>query len=533
LTIIRPPAPLPSVSLRDPVPDTILVPQLLGATAQNFDDFAVRGRMVKGVAADGAAEVVLRIPADVPGEQFQVTVLDDSGVPSVSPSENGSLRQLRPQSPANASITVTAVRTQSGPMAFAIYQSPVDFSRVPVDRDSGKAQRQISLKIDSSLCGGESCETLFSFSSPVTIIRPLIIAVHGLWDDKTVWSQFTPLMTDQAFNIDPVDYSGSPSRSIISTDPFLPTSLLARLKQNSLGFQTNAASLISIIASKIKSFREGKNSLSIEVSAVRADFIAHSMGGNVVRALPLISDFSTPSTLNRGYVHKLITIGTPHLGTPLAKHLLSDQNPCIRELLAHKGKFAINSAVTSNGDLIGGAMGELEGNGTGLFVSPAIEALKQSGSSQVLQIPTAAIAGSMTTNQLAGLDTCVKCLSRLISQGGVCDFDALATHLTSADWTTFALDDHQSDAVVPLTSQLNGAVGLVCEGFIHSSGATLLGFKPPEELSGGSSSASATIQCHGATVPLTDAGSDSGAIAIAVVQLLDTPVSDPKFLLFP
>jgi hypothetical protein len=101
------------------------------------------------------------------------------------------------------------------------------------------------------------------------------------------------------------------------------------------------------------------------------------------------------------------------------------------------------------------------------------------------QVSTALIAGTMAPSNLNGLN-----LSNCsVTNPGPCAVpllqlcnDFLANSLTPAGWPT-VFGGAPSDAVVPLTSQLNGSsTGMQVAGVIHSSGMELLGFAGPDEL---------------------------------------------------
>src|SRR5277367_1012671 len=81
------PASPPQVTLLDPVP------QLLSGAkvTSNLNTLATKGRVVQGAGADGATQMVLRIPANAAGEQFTLTVINDQGVQSTSAAEDGGL----------------------------------------------------------------------------------------------------------------------------------------------------------------------------------------------------------------------------------------------------------------------------------------------------------------------------------------------------------------------------------------------------------------------------------------------------------
>ena len=60
------------------------------------------------------------------------------------------------------------------------------------------------------------------------------------------------------------------------------------------------------------------------VAAVQADVVAHSMGGLLVRALPIFHSgiYYDDSNFHKGFIHKAICIGTPHNGSEWAQMLI-------------------------------------------------------------------------------------------------------------------------------------------------------------------------------------------------------------------
>ena len=93
-----------SAVLVDPVPD------LMSAAAIGTDAgvLATKGRVVHAVAADGVTELVLRIPSISVGDQFTVTVVDDTGHPSQSTDEDGGLGARGDAGVSEHEITVSA-----------------------------------------------------------------------------------------------------------------------------------------------------------------------------------------------------------------------------------------------------------------------------------------------------------------------------------------------------------------------------------------------------------------------------------------
>lgn len=157
----------PRLILLDPVPALLSGP----AVTTDVNVLATKGRAVQGTGADGASEVVLRIPAASVGEQFTITLFNDQGQQSQSYTEDGGLGAIGTSTFTASQITVTAVTTTAGPRAFAIYGSPVDFPR-PEGQDENSSQRFVSLHVTAS---GQTSE------NSVTLLRPPLVLIHGLW----------------------------------------------------------------------------------------------------------------------------------------------------------------------------------------------------------------------------------------------------------------------------------------------------------------------------------------------------------------
>jgi hypothetical protein len=70
------------------------------------------------------------------------------------------------------------------------------------------------------------------------------------------------------------------------------------------------------------------------IAASQVDIIAHSMGGLMARGFTQQSDYKNENNSMKGYIHRLITIGTPHFGAQLAKILYDnrDVNYCYKWL---------------------------------------------------------------------------------------------------------------------------------------------------------------------------------------------------------
>jgi pimeloyl-ACP methyl ester carboxylesterase len=474
--------PFPAVTLLDPVPALLSGAQVTAAKA----DLATKGRVVMGIAADGVAQVVLRIPVLSDGGTVTAAVFTDQcsnpsmptitscAAASTDTNDYGGLFAAgNPPSTSGPLVSgaVATVDPTTG-MAFVVYQAPIDFVRPSFSAsDSLLASRTVYV----ALLYSDSSSTEYAIQFlPLTIVRPPVVLVHGLWGSDADWDTFAQLISDpaQRFNIFRVDYATPVSVS--ASIPTYSSALLAQASGNTLGFSYNATSVLLQINTFLTAFKVGSN-----VAAVQADIVAHSMGGNIVRTAVLQGAFKSSKDYDAGPVHKLITIGTPHLGTPLASELLSASNACIRnEIFAKHGKLAFSSvALGSPAISVSGAVGDLEGDGNGGHLSPALTGIESSHPG----LPTAMIAGEMSITQLDALN-CVICNAWFI-RNFVCPSDQLAVDLTASAWP--GAIGSSSDAIVPQNSQLDGlsvGPGTTLSPAIHSAGMEKLSFAPPTEL---------------------------------------------------
>jgi pimeloyl-ACP methyl ester carboxylesterase len=470
----------PEWVLLDPVPD--LVNEAGTGVVQDAHSLATLGREIEAIASDGAARLVIRIKANFAGEQMTLDLQDD-GVPNQNGLESpfGVLESILVSDgmQSGSKITVTAVDTGIGNMAFALYRPSQDFSRGDAD-DTAKS-RTIKININTT----EKKLSAINFAN----LHPPVVLVHGLWGDREDWYGFSfdPLgnprnsPSDGQFWTVKASYTQSLGAAITSSTPV--TSSLTDVRRSALGFDYNAPNVLDQIASAIKDFNSEK-----KAAAVQADLVVHSMGGDIARTLVQLPQFKSTTSFSRGPIHKLITIGTPHLGSPVATQILRPENRCTWDIFARSGKLALLQA-TVGGKPVTGAVGDLQGcpNGSsvcydmsGLFLhdilggpipSLAILKLNPPGYSGI-KVPTALIAGKMNSDNLSGLSSG----RAAVLLRNWCPSDPLAQSLTPTLWPSiFAGLD--SDGVVSVISQLNnGSSGFIAPGDIHSAGLITLGF---------------------------------------------------------
>ncbi len=289
--------------------------------------------------------------------------------------------------------------------------------------------------------------------------------VHGLWGNASSFNNFTPLTTSTTFNVSRAVYANTIT-GVTSTTPSFSSSVKSSIEANSLGFAYNAPSVLAQINNFIAAYRTSAN-----VASAKADVVAHSMGGDISRTMFLLSTYLSATTFGAGPINKLITIATPHLGTPVAADLLASNNTCARNVLASDGDIALQS-ITFSGTTANGAVFDLEGNGFGSSLSVALSNLKQTQ-----PFRTAYIAGIATSGNLKGL-SCLFCNAGALRL--ICAGNPLAADLTAAKWPT--IYGQNNDTIVPVDSALNNLSGLQYSGVIHTAALETLNFNGPSVL---------------------------------------------------
>jgi hypothetical protein len=455
----------------DPVPD------LMSGTGVVTDPetLATGGTLIRAVAADGVARILLAAQASAVGEMITMTVINDRGNPSNSAEDDGGLSTVSGSSASRQqSVRVAAQDSSSGPMAFAIYYPPSDFSRG--SQDDSSASRIIQIQVN------EPGPNTPSYQEALTILRPPVVLVHDLWEGPADWDTFAPFVNDGRFFIRRASYDAVLGNRITASIPTFPAGGLAMARESSLGLGYNSPLVLGQIASYVNEFRSLENA-----AAAQADVVVHGMGGDIVRAAIQLPNYDTPETYAQGSVDKLITIGTPHLGTPLASALLRSENACFAGVLASGGSFALSNA-TVDGNSVSGAIGDLQGNGFGGGLSPALAHIQNGNESA----PVGFVAGLMNFSNTISLASGVGQFIHSACTG------SLATSLTPFGW--MSVFGEGSDAFVGLTSQMAGVFGFGTQGMVHSEGMETLGFNPPSELDAQSPAASAVVNLLNASV---------------------------------
>ena len=398
------------VTLLDPVPN------LLNGPAVTTDSSALSApsiaRQVSGVSADGVTQVVVRILAPVAGEPYSLTLMNDSNSQSNSADEDGALGNLGASTFSQNQVVVTAVDTINGPMAFAIYRAPVDFARPLNTSDAGASQRSVSIQMVDNV-------TATSTTATVQIFRPPVALIHGLWSSSATWNDFAEsLNSSNLFGIYRVNYQDS----------------------NFVQVQINEVSSLTQLTKFLEIFKSTRGG----VAATQFDLVGHSMGGLISRYMVLDSRFNMDGNYKQGWIHKLITIDTPHAGS-IIPALLDESGPACHSILADAGMP------------IDGATHDLEPN------SPLLQTLYS-----LPLPPTHAIAGYMTPTQDAAASLAIHTL--LFSTGGAPALACSTLFLHVVPFSFSGLYGEPNDLAVGESSQDYGLAltADVVPGIIHS-----------------------------------------------------------------
>lgn len=458
---VAPPIPR-DITLLDPVP-LANTPPLWSPSARLLDGSHVStdpnvlassyARTVQGIAADGFSQIVIKIPTGQPGQKVKINLVGDQSCSSAGSGWLGGLALptditgLNSLAATQLSVQAVSVAVGNQSFAFAIYVSPVDFDCTAPDPNASTSpakERLVTLQITAD---GNS------YTNPqIQIVRPPVLLVHGLNDDASAWDQVEPVLDlPGAFQVYRADYSDS--ISVTSVEPLTP---FPTIKGSALGFTYNAPIVLQQLKNYLNTFRLGMfggsatNPIGVPVAAVQMDLVGHSMGGLVSRAMTDLGDYYAPETLNGGYIHKLITVGTPHLGSPYAQEMVKPLNWCPRILKGFQGDRFVFQATTSNGQVIDGAMKELQQITDINDTSNA--ALYQLNHGPVLRLlPTAMIAGVMPAVQVAAITT--SAAAAFLRE--VCNTSSLAQFLTVGAYPLL-MGSTQTDGLVTQASAFDG-----------------------------------------------------------------------------
>jgi pimeloyl-ACP methyl ester carboxylesterase len=268
------------------------------------------GRVVGGVAADGVARVVIRIPATREGERFTISFRDPCQAQSgtSNPDEDGTFLPVgeEPKASGTSSLTVAAQMANGRPMAFAVYRAPIDFVRTSNLGDRSSRERELEILVYSE----SGAKGLFNGK----IVRPPVLLVHGLNSDAKTWDYFC-LRDDKSATYQ--DLCAQPLSGFLAAYKF------DYANTSSDSVSDNAVDLSQFQRILFKFIRKRD-----QIALSQMDVVAHSMGGLLARQAATHGSYRSKDNYKEGNIHKLITISTPHQGSRFADRIVDASLVC-------------------------------------------------------------------------------------------------------------------------------------------------------------------------------------------------------------
>ena len=308
-----------------------------------------------GVAADGIARfyMVITNPNNLTINKIQVRLKDYDNLTNES-KYLGKVKYCNVRSNENFStdaddaVDIMAENNVLYPNGeyWFWYVAPENFAREN-SNDSNKGSRIVLAVFDVTLSNGSK----FTQEKEIEIVRPPVLLVHGLNDYPSTWDKFR-IGTSNPIYFDEINPENGRFKVIKA---------LAMLGKSH--FDDNANLLLASIddTPDNRSFEYNINQIREKGYACnQVDYICHSMGGSMLRtAADKESLFKRIRNYNKGFVHKFITLNTPHQGSSLANFLQEGEGipifnlPVVNEFY-NKGLFPTIIDAVSDLRYIGG-----------------------------------------------------------------------------------------------------------------------------------------------------------------------------------
>lgn len=389
----------------------------LAAGTANFstspDVLANCGSSVFGAASDGVTNLLLRTAAGIAGTACYA-------ITSSSSLEQGTIQDA---------VLATELGPSSFQYAFTYYTTPAYYGD-----NSDSRNVNVTFTFTPSLGNGNTT----TITAPLTVVRPPVMLLHGIWSNGGSWNS-DYLRNDATHTTYAGDYTST----------------------NASSFSVNESYVDTAINTVLAQFRQK------EFAATQVDVIAHSMGGLLTRLYAGSNSFQRPDNYNKGDIHRLITLDTPHFGSSFANLLvdLHQTNPTQTESTV--------SQITG-GSVTKGAVCDLAENSSALAALTSGTPLKAqvitaSGGPAGTQASPASYWTGSTVFGIKSFESALTeqyCAQWIIDPeaGPVCVSYAYVFPQTTVDAFRFR---QMNDAVVALSSQQGGLAGLDHEAYIH------------------------------------------------------------------
>ena len=315
----------------------------------------------RGVAADGSSAIAIVVKSNssvspmltlsgvgltsnaAPGGSVgSLTLYRSDYLTNPQPGSSTSLSGLTPVDTSTCSATTDQAGTSSCTF-LALLWAPPSMPYSSSDLASLSAEPVVLTVTGTQPNTGG---TTLTFSNTAELVPPPLVLVHGVWSSASqAWPSFSDWLARnyQSALLIPADYGPTSS---LSFKDVANQDVLAETIANALVLSAHTG-----------------------IAAQKVDVFAHSMGGLLTRymeenGLPAAISSYLPSSP----IHKLITVGTPHVGTPLAVtlwkakdwYVLPRANPIIPLLCGTASTCTLSQVLASQGRVVGSAVNDLQ-----------------------------------------------------------------------------------------------------------------------------------------------------------------------------
>ncbi len=275
---------LSKIRIVDPKPT--LIDNKTGSLINDISSVADITKTRTGTIADGISKLLLVVNYENP---IKFSLLEDEDGQS-----SGTLSTLSSTEtgPSYSVIIGPAENDTIVPLKVAVYTPPLTYS------NSSANENHKTIKIFVQDAANPSINTTL----PLSLYRVPVVLVHGIWSNSAdSWTNtgFEQSLKDKNFDVYFAEYG---KYNAATFDPF----------KNATKGNYGIDAIRNITKSALEKY-EDKG-----IAASQVDIVAHSMGGLMARGFTQQSDYKNDDNNMKGYIHRLITIGTPHFGAQLA-----------------------------------------------------------------------------------------------------------------------------------------------------------------------------------------------------------------------
>jgi len=426
---------------------------------------------VQGVAADGVARIYVKIKKENQGTGAAIQTVSVSLEDGINTSTSllGKIQKATEINSysleANNANSTTASNSSPVNNEFWFwYVAPDDFTELGSNQLASASERIVKLNFTVTFADGSTQNK----SEDLKIVRPPLVMVHGLASSAEAFDGFK-------YSIG----SGAP----LSYQQFISSPLFKQKKALTLipdaPFAVNANILLSptMNGNNINSLQRNIDELRLQGYACnQVDYVCHSMGGCVLRTAMATNQFygiggasnDIFKSYGKGFVHKLITINTPHEGSPAADLV----NDFVSNLPFSIKLFLSNLFYTSPNDLPFSFIRPLNPN---IFPFPwkasyAVSDLQINNSNggvnlEQTNIKHHFIVGDLNLNnlsELSGWENYNTLIKELLNVANL----ELEQYMSQKGYLNYLGD---SDGIVPIKSQLAGALSSPTNSTIFNS----------------------------------------------------------------